>query len=206
MLDYIEKMKSLNMQHYDDYRIKCNKRYKEIINENVKCLTFDHLYVQTIIYLYDQKILQIDENKINELKYQYSIKDNYKPTDDGFFYNRTYLGSFFGRMSKSNGDLCRMFLKTMWDDISENNVDNIIYFDTDQIFYFENLYFPVKIEFNYYIEDIRCFYFSDKKRYILCKNNIITNNLSTRRSLYNRDIESRIFNIIRADKLKEILS
>lgn len=150
-----------------------NDYYKEKICRNIKSLTFYSFYPALLVKLVDNNIIHINNmNYYMVFKYLYINRKWFKNTDV-YHIVRSLINTFYGMLISdkiktiSSDDFYHFdkYKSLMFHDIKNKLNNDLIYIDTDKIYYIDNNYeFEYNIPFE--IENTKEFLIFRAKKYI----------------------------------------
>jgi len=212
---YLDKIDIENIKNYGGYNyIKPN--IKELPLKNVMQLSFNSLYPNILCGMVEAGIHNNAKESVK--KSLESFKDNFEyfnsnrqnlkiNSPEKYVELKTSINSFYGKLGfLSNTDMApnypgfvTEYLRHYYDDLYLKNSHIILYIDTDTIFFAGELdLLGFNIPFD--IENIDYIMFSAKKKYVMLKNEIITNG-------YHKNAQEAIDILkgyIRNDKIEEL--
>lgn len=148
---------------------------KGMIHKNIKCIEFESLYQNLLIYFHDSGLLKsyninIDIEIINKIRY---FIDNKKTLPDSYRIesNELFSNLLFDRNSRKIIGIFTKYMKQYYKEIIEYNRDNILYIDTDQVFYINDINM-IDINLPYNNLNIDLFIYDRIKKYCIIKDGI----------------------------------
>lgn len=216
---YLSKIDLSNLKNYGGYNW-INPYIKEVPLKNVMQLSFNSLYPNIICGIVDSGLHDKDIGASKDgLK---KSLETFKETFEYYCNNRVSLkinnpekyqelkkniNSFYGQlgflsktdMAPNYPGFVTEYLRHYLDDLLSKNSGMILYIDTDRIFYVGEIDL-LKFNIPYDIEQIDYIMFSEKKRYVMQKDEIITRG-------YHKNAQEAIDILrryIRNDKIEEL--
>jgi hypothetical protein len=187
------------------------------IIKDVKYIDFENLYSCLLIGFYDKGLLcetvskYMDSSKehINDIKtylrYKYEIKESSLNEYERLkVLTNSFISRFFSKGESSYlFNLCVLYLKEFYGEVLEFNKDNILYIDTDCIYYKGDIILPeLPVLYHNKSEiDIMCFH--GMKRYVGINNGKI---ISKGNFVRKDEIVLKLKTELRESKINEILS
>ena len=172
IINDIEKIKILRLSKNNQNlktlnpNVNVNANYTEKICTDIKTLTFYSLYPSIIIKLVDYNALKIkDVNYYTLFKYLFVKIVDFKNTDMYRLVKSMinyYYGIFYNNITFKNFDIYKHHL---YESIINNLEDNLIYYDTDTFYYFDDNY-TFNYDLPYEIEELKEFIVFRKKKTI----------------------------------------
>lgn len=167
--------------------------------KNVKYLSFSNMYIRIILMFYKNGIINIPEIDAKDIEYILNLDK----IDTG---SLVFINSYFGKLHYDERIKISNYGYLMCNDIIKNN-NNIVYIDTDSIFYIGDNIDLLDIDMPFSIKKMDYIIFDNTKKYIYYNKN--TNEFKTNglnynsEKMYNRVNEylSLIKKEIRNDKL-----
>jgi len=186
---YQSKVDIENIKTYGGYNY-INPYIKEVPLKNVMQLSFNSLYPNIICGIVEAGIHESAKDGVKKslesfkesFEYLDTNKRNLKLNDPEKYKElKTNINSFYGKLGfLSNTDMApnypgfiTEYLRHYYDDLLKRNQHIILYIDTDIIFYAGEIDL---LGFNipYDVESVDYIMFSEKKRYVMLKSEIIT--------------------------------
>ena len=186
---YLSKVDFENIKTYGGYNY-INPYIKEVPLKNVMQLSFNSLYPNIICGMVEAGIHKTAKENVQKslesfkesFEYFDLNKRNLKLNDpDKYLEQKKNINSFYGKLGfLSNTDMApnypgfvTEYLRHYYDDLLKRNQNIILYIDTDIIFFAGEIDL---LEFNipFDIENVEYVMFSEKKRYVMLKNEIVT--------------------------------
>jgi len=182
-----------------DYSMSCK------ILKNVKVLCFNKLYPTILMILYKKGIINIPEDDAKKMDHYLNNIDLIKDDID-----RMFVNGYYSKIDIDGRYKISYYAYLMYEEILEKN-ENIIYIDTDSIYYIDNIdLFDIDLPFK--IEELDYFVIANKKRFVQYNSKKCifeekgfgrkTTGLSTKSDKYISEIRAEI----RSDKLEKILN
>ena len=212
---YLSKVDFENIKTYGGYNY-INPYIKEIPLKNVMQLSFNSLYPNIICGMVEAGIHKTAKENVQKslesfkesFEYFDLNKRNLKLNDpDKYLEQKKNINSFYGKLGfLSNTDMApnypgfvTEYLRHYYDDLLKRNQNIILYIDTDTIFFAGEINL---LEFNipFDIENVEYVMFSEKKRYVMLKSEIVTRG-------YHKNAQEAIDILkryIRNDKIEEL--
>ena len=212
---YLSKIDFENIKTYGGYNY-INPYIKEVPLKNVMQLSFNSLYPNIICGMVEAGIHKTAKENVQKslesfkesFEYFDLNKRNLKLNDpDKYLEQKKNINSFYGKLGLlSNTDMApnypgfvTEYLRHYYDDLLKRNQGIILYIDTDIIFFAGEIDL---LEFNipFDIENVEYVMFSEKKRYVMLKSEIVTRG-------YHKNAQEAIDILkryIRNDKIEEL--
>ena len=212
---YLSKVDFENIKTYGGYNY-INPYIKEVPLKNVMQLSFNSLYPNIICGMVEAGIHKTAKENVQKslesfkesFEYFDLNKRNLKLNDpDKYLEQKKNINSFYGKLGfLSNTDMApnypgfvTEYLRHYYDDLLKRNQNIILYIDTDTIFFAGEINL---LEFNipFDIENVEYVMFSEKKRYVMLKSEIVTRG-------YHKNAQEAIDILkryIRNDKIEEL--
>lgn len=212
---YLSKVDFENIKTYGGYNY-INPYIKEVPLKNVMQLSFNSLYPNIICGMVEAGIHKTAKENVQKslesfkesFEYFDLNKRNLKLNDpDKYLEQKKNINSFYGKLGfLSNTDMApnypgfvTEYLRHYYDDLLKRNQGIILYIDTDIIFFAGEIDL---LEFNipFDIENVEYVMFSEKKRYVMLKSEIVTRG-------YHKNAQEAIDILkryIRNDKIEEL--
>lgn len=212
---YLSKIDFENIKTYGGYNY-INPYIKEVPLKNVMQLSFNSLYPNIICGMVEAGIHKTAKENVQKslesfkesFEYFDLNKRNLKLNDpDKYLEQKKNINSFYGKLGfLSNTDMApnypgfvTEYLRHYYDDLLKRNQSIILYIDTDIIFFAGEIDL---LEFNipFDIENVEYVMFSEKKRYVMLKSEIVTRG-------YHKNAQEAIDILkryIRNDKIEEL--
>ena len=212
---YLSKVDFENIKTYGGYNY-INPYIKEVPLKNVMQLSFNSLYPNIICGMVEAGIHKTAKENVQKslesfkesFEYFDLNKRNLKLNDpDKYLEQKKNINSFYGKLGfLSNTDMApnypgfvTEYLRHYYDDLLKRNQNIILYIDTDIIFFAGEIDL---LEFNipFDIENVEYVMFSEKKRYVMLKSEIVTRG-------YHKNAQEAIDILkryIRNDKIEEL--
>jgi hypothetical protein len=148
-----------------------NEDYKEILLEDINCLSFNSLYPNIIVGLYDSGYIDKKESSnIERIRYFLENKETIKEIEiykrEKLFTN-SYFGILYKKYKEYEADSANMVIKLLYLfylDFIKDNKDSIVYINVDEIFYKGNV--NVDIGIGFIIENVDYLQVNAKGKYI----------------------------------------
>lgn len=151
-----------------------NTLYYEKVCLNIKLLTFNSLYPTILIKLIDNNIIKMENNNYYTIfKYLYVNRTKFK-TSNNYIVVKLFINYFYGILAGDERHYNKINCKNfhhfdyykylLYNTIKKQLNDDLIYFDTDVIYYKGDHQFNFGIPFE--IEDVQEFLIFRKKKYI----------------------------------------
>ena len=216
-------------KHYKDKLVLVDDKYLQggfcwINNDirgqllkDVNILEYNILYPFIIIGLYDAGFIDVSEkDNIDRIRYFNNNRDMIKRDPSKYIDERTFSNRYYGKLVQKypkQSELVTQYMRHFWNDILEDNKDNIYYIDTHMVFYKGDLNITHDLGIPYTIKNIQYLYMEAKKRYTYLQDNrIVTKGYYTTKHpqgnpRYNgiaQQIENLIKQENRQDKLTQI--
>jgi DNA polymerase elongation subunit (family B) len=212
---YLSKIDLDNIKNYAGYNW-INPYIKDVPLKNVLQLSFNSLYPNIICGMVEAGVHKTAKENVQ--KSLESFKESFEYFDinkrnlklnspDKYLEHKKNINSFYGKlgflsntgMSPNYPGFVTEYLKHYYDDLLRKNQSIILHIDTDTIFYAGDMDL---LGFNipYDIENVEYIMFSEKKKYVMLKSEIITRG-------YHKNAQEAIDVLrryIRNDKIEEL--
>ena len=113
-----------------------NEKYQNVILENIHFIEFNHMYPRIMILLHEEELIHIPED-YNKLKSFFDNEHLLKmDNQSGHKEQKVLINSIYGKLLRNPdgyliNNLISKYQYQLYDEILENNPDNIVYIDTD---------------------------------------------------------------------------
>ena len=209
---------NINDPNYCHGVVHLNENKSKQILKDVNVIEFNYLYFNIIVGLYDNNMFGGKyTTEVERIRNFLTNRESYKKLNNYTYTSElVFSNSFFGVLIKNDiefAELISQYAKIMWNDIqSNNNSDDIIYIDTDMIFYKNDLniryinseYFP------YETKKLSYLWMEGKKKYVYLHDNKIKSKgfyfKSGRIDNIGINIESLLRSEQRSDKIGQLLN
>lgn len=186
---YLSKIDLDNIKNYAGYNW-INPYIKEVPLKNVLQLSFNSLYPNIICGIVEAGVHKSAKESVKKslesfkesFEFFNTNKGSLKLNDpDKYLDQKKNINSFYGKlgflsntgMSPNYSGFVTEYLRHYYDDLLKKNQSVILYIDTDTIFYAGDIdLLGFNIPFD--IEHVEYIMFSEKKKYVMQKNEIVT--------------------------------
>jgi len=170
-IDKIKFLRNKKTSKFFNSNVELNTKYQESVCKNIKTLTFYSLYPTLIIKLVDNNIMKIENvNHYTLFKYLFINRAYFKNTDMYYIikiFTNYFYGIYYSDKTFENFNMYRSFLYQSFKNLLK---DNLIYYDTDTVYYFDDNY-TFNYDLPYEIEELKEFIIFRKKKCIEIDNN-----------------------------------